>query len=71
MEKNTLINARIPAPLKAAALKAATADGRTLSGWLIKVIQEAIAASDRAAMQRQHFQGHEPPAPPAKRKGIK
>lgn len=36
---------RLPADLHAAAKKAASADGRSLNGWLVRAVEAAVSAS--------------------------
>lgn len=43
MEKTEKITIRLAAADKAAIGKAAQADGRTISGWLLKLARDAIA----------------------------
>lgn len=70
MEKTAQVTFRLPESLKASAIKAAKADSRELSGWLVKVITDAVAADARMAAQRQHFQGNAPAAPNTGKKKI-
>jgi len=43
MKKSDVITFRLPPDVKAAAIKAAAADGRTLSGWLGLLVRENLA----------------------------
>ena len=47
MASNDTIFMRVPRELKEAAQKAAQADGRDLTGWIKKLMRDALAKGDR------------------------